>query len=62
MVVRYNQEQSSNMHATASLRYTFPKKGICEPPDAYHQILYVAIAMKHGPEKTDMSFKDLCNQ
>ena len=47
------------MQATISLTYTFPKNGICDPPDAYHHILYAVIAMKHGPAKTEMSFKDL---
>lgn len=58
-VVRYSHEQSSNMQATISLTYTFPKNGICDPPDAYHHILYAVIAIKHGPAKTEMSFKDL---
>lgn len=59
-VVRYSQEHSSNMHATASLTYTFPRKGICEAPDAYHHILYAPSATKHGTTNTERIFSDLC--
>lgn len=45
--------------ATASLTITLPKKGICEAPDAYHQILYALSAAKHGITNVDSTRSDL---
>lgn len=59
-VVRYSHEHNSNTHATKSLRYTLPRKGICEAPEAYHHILYAPSATKHGPTNHDRIFNDLC--
>lgn len=61
-VIRYSHEHSSNIHATASLTYTFPRNGICDAPDAYHHILYAHSTTKHGPTNTERIFSDLCKK
>ena len=61
-VVLYSHDSSSMEHATASLTITFPRNGICDAPDAYHQILYALSAAKHGTTNADSTLSDLCNK
>lgn len=51
MDVLYSHEHSSKMHAMASLAYAFPRKGIREPPEQNHHILYALSATKQGRTK-----------